>query len=60
MKVLSKIIVFILLLGVFSGCHDEEEVLPPGSSSYYYYVTVTDASGNDMLDPDNQSNVIKT
>ena len=58
MKVLSKIIVFILLLGVFSSCHDEEEVLPPGSSSYYYYVTVTDASGNDMLDPDNQSNVI--
>lgn len=58
MKVLSKIIVCVLLLGLFSGCHDEEEMLPPGSSSYYYYVTVTDASGNDMLDSDNQSNVI--
>ena len=58
MKVLSKIIMCVLLLGIFSGCKEDEVFHVPGTSPYYYYVTIADAAGVDLLNPDNQSNVI--
>ena len=56
MNVFYKIMMFVLMLGVFSACSEEEE-LPPGASTYHYSVTVSDSSGADLLDPDNASNV---
>lgn len=53
---ICKIMMCLLMLGVFSACSEEEE-LPPGASTYYYSVTVSDSSGADLLDPDNVSNV---
>ena len=57
-KLSLLIAVGVLMLGIFSGCKEDEELLPPGSSSYYYNITVSNAAGDDLLNPDNQSNII--